>query len=125
MLKEKLHISNANLSEDPLASDKSIFKWDIGDELQTYSNEWIKIIGYAIVNDEPRYVVSNEDSGWLTLDEVRQTSPRLIKGSLSSKGNAFRLTSTVGRKVSGNIPTDIEDQERLKVLLQSVTLVNK
>lgn len=128
MLKEKLHVSNAKPCEDPLASDKSIFKWDIGDELQDYSGGWIKIIGYAIVNDEPRYVVLNEQSGWLTLDEVRQTSPRLIKGSLSSKGNSFRLIDAVGRKVS-NLPmlisTDPADQDRLKVLLDSVSISNK
>ncbi len=121
MLKEKLHVSNAKPCEDVLASDKDIFKWDIGDELQTYSGDWIRIIGYAIVNDEPRYVVPNKD-GWLKLDEVRQTSPRLIKGNLSSIGNSFRLTSTVGRKAFSLVSTTEEDSDRLKVLLESIKL---
>lgn len=114
LLKEKLLITSPSINE--IANDKSIFKYDIGDELQTYAGEWAEIVAYAIVNDETRYVIRCEN-GWKELDEVRLAKPKIIKGSLpGGETFSFRLTTTLGRSKKES------DNERLQVLLSQIRL---
>lgn len=118
ILKEKLHSSNS-IPSDLSFINKENFKWDIGDQIKSkYSDNWDDIIAYAIVNDEPRYVIENKD-GWVKLDDVRQTSPRLLKGKLSEIGNSFKLTDVDGRK---KLVDTESNKDRLKVLLSSIRL---
>lgn len=113
ILKEKLLTTTP--SNDEIANDKNIFKYDIGDELQTYSGEWVEIVAYAIVNDETRYVIKSEN-GWNKLDEVRLANPKIIKGSLpDGETFSFRMTTTIGRSKNG-------DNERLQALLSQIRL---
>lgn len=117
ILKEKLHFNNSVPSDESLLKDDT-FKWQIGDQIKSkYSDTWDDIIAYAIVNDEPRYVIENKD-GWDNLNEVKQSSPRLIKGELSNIGNSFKLTDVEGRTKS----MIDSDSDRLKVLLSSIRM---
>ena len=115
LLKEKLLITRR--SNEEISNDKSIFKYDIGDELKTYIGEWTEIVAYAIVNDEPRYVVKS-NTGWRSLEEVSLANPKIIKGELPKNDNfSFRLTTTEGRNIDRS-----GDAERLQVLLSQIKL---